>query len=335
MSKTAVVAFGGNAILKSNQRGLLSEQIRNSDEACRAILPILEHGYEMVIVHGNGPQVGNVLIQVEEAVTKIPPVTLDVCVAQTQGSMAYMLEKSLLKQLNMRGIAKEVACVMTQVIVDADDPGFRNPTKPIGPFYTEYRAHELMRREKWKMVEDSGRGYRKIVASPKPHEIVSLNVVRRLIRDGYIVIAAGGGGIPVARDKQGFLYGVEAVIDKDYAASLLATEIGADFLLILTGVDQVFINYGKPDQQPLAELSVEDARQYLNEGQFAPGSMGPKMDAAIEYIERGGREVLVTSARKLQSALMGRTGTRIFHGQRRLEKMNLQKTLPFTPEPDA
>lgn len=309
--RIALIAFGGNAILPENQKGLQEEQMRNAQKAAEMMVQIIKKGYELIVVHGNGPQVGNLLIQMEEASNKIPPFTLDVCDAMTEGSMGYMLEKALINELRRESIDKDVATVITQVVVDKDDPAFQKPTKPVGPFYPKFRAQQLMRQKKWTMVEDAGRGYRKVVPSPKPIDIVPKWIIRDLVLSGRVVIAAGGGGIPVIINSRGLYEGVEAVIDKDYAASLLAREVGADLFIILTGISRVYYNFGKPDQRPLPVITIEEARKYLAEGQFPAGSMGPKIKAAIEYIEAGGREVLITSANHLKAALINRSGTRI------------------------
>lgn len=309
--KIALIAFGGNAILPENQRGLQEEQLRNAARASQLMVHIVKKGYEVIIVHGNGPQVGNLLIQMEEACTKIPPFSLEVCDAMTEGSMGYMLEKSLINELRRNSLDKEVASLITQVIVDKNDPAFDNPTKPVGPFYTKYRAHILAREKKWTMIEDAGRGYRKVVPSPKPIDVVSKWIIRDLVEAGRIVIAAGGGGIPIVINGRGLFQGVEAVIDKDYAASLIAREVKVDLFIILTGIERVYQNFGKPDQKPMPVITVEEARRYLAEGQFPAGSMGPKIRAAIEYIEAGGKEVLITSASHLKAALLKRSGTRI------------------------
>ncbi len=314
-TRIALIAFGGNAILPENQKGLQEEQMRNAQKAAELMVQIIKKGYELIVVHGNGPQVGNLLIQMEEASNKIPPFTLDVCDAMTEGSMGFMLEKAIINELRKNSIDKEVATIITQVVVDKDDPAFRHPTKPVGPFYPKFRAQQLARQKKWTMVEDAGRGYRKVVPSPRPIDIVPKWIIRDLVRSGRVVIAAGGGGIPVILNSRGLYEGVEAVIDKDYAASLLAREVGADLFIILTGISRVYYNFGKPDQKPLPLITVEEAKKYLAEGQFPPGSMGPKIRAAIEYIEAGGREVLITSASHLKAALLNRSGTRIVAGK--------------------
>lgn len=309
--KIALIAFGGNAILPNGQRGLQKEQMKNAEKAAKMMMEIVSKGYELIVVHGNGPQVGNLLIQMEEASNKIPPFTLEVCDAMTEGSMGYMLEKALINELRKNSIDKEVVTILTQVIVDREDPAFQNPTKPVGPFYTQYRAQQLMKEKKWTMVEDAGRGWRKVVPSPRPIDIVPKRVINDLVRSGRIVIAAGGGGIPVIINSKGLIEGVEAVIDKDYASALLASEVGVDLFIILTGVDRVYLNYGKENQKEIKVMKVQEAKKYLEEGQFPPGSMGPKIKAAIQYIEAGGKEVLITSASKLKAALAKRSGTRI------------------------
>ncbi|OGD27416.1 MAG: carbamate kinase [Candidatus Aminicenantes bacterium RBG_19FT_COMBO_65_30] len=309
--KIALVAFGGNAMLPEDQRGLQTEQMRNAQKAAELMVHIVRKGYELIIVHGNGPQVGNLLIQMEEAANKIPPYSLDVCDAMTEGSMGYMLERAIINELRRRSIDKEVASLVTQVVVDKDDPAFGRPTKPVGPFYSKYRGQQLAREKKWTMIEDAGRGYRKVVASPKPIDVVPKGIIRELVEAGRIVIAAGGGGIPVIINGNGLFEGVEAVIDKDYAASLIAREVKVDLFVILTAIERVYINFGKPDQAEAPVLTVDEARKHLADGQFPEGSMGPKIRAAVEYIEAGGREVLITKDAHLKAALLNRSGTRI------------------------
>jgi carbamate kinase len=309
--KTALIAFGGNALLAEGQRGLQAEQLRNAQVAARLMVFIVRKGFELIIVHGNGPQVGNLLIQMEESVTKIPPFTLDVCDGMTEGSMGYMLERAIVNELRKQSIDKEVATVITQVVVDREDPAFQNPTKPVGPFYSQYRAQQLGREKKWQMVEDAGRGYRRVVPSPRPIDVVPKWVIRDLVQAGRIVIAAGGGGIPVIINGSGLFSGVEAVIDKDYAASLIAREAKVDLFIILTGVERVYWDFSKPERQALEVMDLARAKEGLSQGQFPAGSMGPKIRAAIEFIEAGGEEVLITSASHLKAALLGRSGTRI------------------------
>lgn len=310
--KIAVIAFGGNALLRPQDHGTQEEQFTLAWKATRWLAEIIHRGYELAIVHGNGPQVGNIMIQVEEAVTKIPPQTLDVCVAQTEGSIGYMLQNQLRNRLLEEQIEKPVVTVLAEVEVDRDDPAFENPSKPVGPYFTAYRANQLMQEQGWIMVEDAGRGWRKVVPSPVPKRVLDVDVVRRLIHGGAVVIACGGGGIPVYRDVGGYYRGVEAVIDKDYSASLLAQELGADLFIILTQVPQVAENYGRPNQRWLSHLTVSKAREMLEAHQFPPGSMGPKIRAALQFVEATGKEVLITDAEHLKEALARVAGTFIF-----------------------
>jgi len=255
----AVVAFGGNALLPPDGDGSQAEQQRLAEEAAHWLLPVLNRGFEVIIVHGNGPQVGNILIQVEEAAQRIPPQTLDVCVAQTQGSMGFLLETALTNVLGSAGFSKEIVTIVTTVEVDAADPAFLKPTKPIGPFFDRERAEALAKSRGWSIVEDAGRGWRKVVASPRPKAIRNTEIVAWLVNRGKIVIAGGGGGVPVVFDDSGRMRGVEAVIDKDYVASLLAANLAADLFVVLTGVPQVYQDYGKPTQKALAYLDVAQA----------------------------------------------------------------------------
>jgi len=309
--KTALIAFGGNALLPDNDHGRQEDQMANAREAAELMVNVVKKGYELILVHGNGPQVGNLLIQMEAAADRIPPYSLDICDAMTEGSMGFMLERALVNELRRHSIDKDVASLVTQVVVDKDDPAFAKPTKPVGPFYTEERARGLIAEKKWTMIEDAGRGWRKVVASPRPIDVVPKWVIRDLVQAGRIVIAAGGGGIPVIINGRGLFEGVEAVIDKDYAASLLAREVKADLFVILTAIERVYLDYGKPTQREAPVLTVDEARKHLADGQFPPGSMGPKIRAAVEYIEAGGREVLITTAGQLRAALINRSGTRI------------------------
>ncbi len=315
--RLAVVAFGGNALIRRGEEGTQTEQIENSDRLAARLVPLIQGGYSLVLVHGNGPQVGNILIQVEEAVTKVPPVSLDVCVAQSEGSIGYILARSLTNALAARRIRREVICLVTPVVVERSDPAFRKPSKPIGPFYTRYRAEYLMKRMGWLMVEDSGRGYRKVVASPRPRKIVGLGAVKDIVEQGRVVIAGGGGGIPVFRTDEGRLKGIEAVIDKDHTAGLMAAELDAELFVILTGVDQVYLNFGRPDQIRIERLTASEARRHLEEGQFPPGSMGPKIETAATFVEKTAKEVLITSVERMREALAGRAGTRVVPDSRR------------------
>jgi carbamate kinase len=309
--KIAVIAFGGNAILPAQQRGLQAEQMNNARQAARLMTHVVKKGYELIIVHGNGPQVGNLLIQMEEAINKIPPFSLEVCNAMTEGSMGYMLETAIINELRKNSLDKEVATLITQVVVDKEDPAFENPSKPIGPFYSHYRAQMLMREKKWTMIEDAGRGFRKVVASPRPIDVVPKRVVLDLVNEGRIVLAAGGGGIPVVINGRGLFEGVDAVIDKDFSSGLIAREAEAELFIILTNVPCVSLNFGTPDEIPLDNMTADEAQEYFDAGHFPPGSMGPKILAAIEYIRAGGQEVIITSASHLKAALINRSGTKI------------------------
>ena len=305
----AVVAFGGNALLPPDDDGSQAGQQRRAEEAARWLLPVLNRGYELIVVHGNGPQVGNILIQVEEAAAKIAPQSLDVCVAQTQGSMGFLLETAMTNVLRPAGFEKEIVTIVTTVVVDAADPAFGKPSKPIGPFFEKDRAEALAKERGWAIVEDAGRGWRKVVASPRPKAIRNTEIVAWLVNRGKIVIAGGGGGVPVVVDDTGVMRGVEAVIDKDYVASLLAANLSADLFVVLTGVPQVCRDWGKPTQRALPSLTAAEARELYDAGQFPKGSMGPKIDAALKFVEAGGREVLITDPPSLSDALDGKSGT--------------------------
>ncbi len=305
----AVIAFGGNALLRPQDHGTQEEQFTLAWKATRWLVEIIHRGYELVIVHGNGPQVGNIMIQVEEAITKIPPQSLDVCVAQTMGSMGFMLENQLRNRLNEEQLAKPVVTVLSEVEVGRDDPAFENPSKPVGPYFTAYRANLLMQEQGWQMVEDAGRGWRKVVASPPPKRILDIEAVKQLVASGAVVVAAGGGGIPVYQDVGGYFRGVEAVIDKDYTASLLAQEVDADLFIILTQVPQVAENFGRPNQRWLPQITVTKAKEMLEHNQFPPGSMGPKVRSAIAFVEKTGKEVLITDTEHLKDALARNAGT--------------------------
>lgn len=311
--RSALVAFGGNALIKAQEKGTIQEQLANADEAARALVPLAQAYDRLLLVHGNGPQVGQNLIRQEEAVTKVPPLPLDVCVAETQGSMGYLLEKALSNELHRQRIERDLLSVLSQIEVDAEDPAFKNPTKPIGPFYTAYRAKHLMEAERWAMVEDSGRGYRKVVASPKPKRALGVGALKALFDTGAIVISGGGGGIPVVRNLDGTHRGVEAVIDKDRTSVLLACEMGVDDLVFVTSVPNIFVDFGKPDQRPLGDVGLEEILAYQKEGQFPPGSMGPKVEAAVQFLVRKGGAVVLTDPAHLGEAARGTAGTRIVH----------------------
>ncbi|HEX2251950.1 MAG TPA: carbamate kinase [Thermoanaerobaculia bacterium] len=307
----AVVAFGGNALLRPEDLGTVDEQRRRAEQAAGWLVELVRRGHDLVVVHGNGPQVGQVLIQMEEAATKVPPGTLDVAVAQTEGGMGFLLETALRNRLAAAGDEREVTTVLSLVVVDGDDPGFRKPSKPVGPFFSRWRAETHQREQGWDMVEDSGRGWRKVVASPRPLEVLGLAGVRELLGRGHVVIAGGGGGIPVVRREDGSLAGVEAVIDKDFTASAIARFLAAELFIILTGVPEVRRDFGKPEEAPLPELPLAEARKLLALGQFPAGSMGPKIEAAVEFVAATGKTVLITDTDHLSTALAGKGGTRV------------------------
>ncbi|HEX8251665.1 MAG TPA: carbamate kinase [Thermoanaerobaculia bacterium] len=307
--KLAVVAFGGNALLRPEDRGTQEEQIARAKQAARWLAEIVRYGYRLIVVHGNGPQVGNILVQAEEASTKIPPQSLDICVAQTEGSIGFMLQQAIRNRLEAIGVGGEVATILTEVEVDANDMAFKRPTKPIGPFFTRYRAEALERDLGWTMKEDSGRGWRHVVPSPKPLRIMNLRTIAHMLDTAAVVIAAGGGGIPVVRGRDGAWRGIEAVIDKDYASAKLAAELKADLFIILTGVHKIALDFGKPTQRAIERMTVAEAEQYMSEGQFPAGSMGPKVDSALQFVRNTGKEVLITDVEVLREALEGKDGT--------------------------
>lgn len=306
--KTIVVALGGNAIIEEGTEGTVEEQFENTRKSMKAIVGMIIGGHKVVLTHGNGPQAGVHLIRNEVASNQVPPSPLNMIVADTQGSMGYMIAQSLANALHAEGIKKDIVTVITQVEVDPDDPAMQNPSKYVGPFYRAEQVEKLRYRG-WIIKEDPMRGYRRVVPSPKPLDVVEKDIIRDLINDGKIVIAAGGGGIPVKRDADGILSGVDAVIDKDRASSLLANLIDADELIILTGVDKVAINFRKPDQKVFDHLSIAECEKYLTEGQFPKGSMGPKIEAACDFIRRGGEKVIITSMTNATAAVDGVAGT--------------------------
>ena len=307
--KLAVVAFGGNALLRPEDRGTQLEQIARAKQAARWLAEIVSHHYRLIVVHGNGPQVGNILIQAEEASTKVPPQSIDVAVAQTEGSIGFMLQQAIRNRLESIGLSGEVATVLTEVEVDAGDIAFKRPTKPIGPFFTRYRAEELERDLGWTMKEDSGRGWRRVVPSPRPLHILNVHTIASMADVAAVVVAAGGGGIPVVRGRDGAWRGIEAVIDKDYAAALLASELRADLFIILTNVARVAVDWGKPTQRWIERMTVAEAEKHLADGQFPAGSMGPKVESAVQFVRASGKDVLITDVERLREALEGEDGT--------------------------
>lgn len=309
--RIAVVALGGNAITREFEEGNIIQQFANTRRSLVGVADLVEKGYQLAITHGNGPQVGNALIRVENCRHLVPPTPLGVVVADLEGGMGYMIQQSMQNKLFKRGINRPVVTVVTQVLVDRNDPSVLNPTKFVGPFYNAEEVAELQAQRGWVIKADANRGYRRVVPSPLPLEIVEKETIKLLLESGTVVIAAGGGGAPVYRQADGRLEGIDGVIDKDLASAILARDVGAQELYILTAVDKVALNFGTPQQIDLDELTVPDARRYLAENQFPKGSMGPKIEAAISFLEAGGEMVIITSIAQMALAIEGRTGTRI------------------------
>ncbi len=309
--KTVVVALGGNAITQAFEYGNIHEQFVNTRRSLEGVAELIRLGHRVLVTHGNGPQVGNYLIRVEEARHLVPTLPLGIIVADTEGGMGYMIAQCLRNILHDHQQHCEIACLVTQVLVDKHDPSIKNPTKFVGPFYRKEQVPELVEKRGWIVKEDPGRGWRRVVPSPKPLAIVERKVIRQLVDHDVVVIAAGGGGVPVYVEENGWLEGLDAVIDKDLASAVLARDVAAQELFILTGVERVALNFGQPDQVFLDRLTVSQARQYLQEGQFPAGSMGPKIQAAINFLESGGQRVVITSIEKSIQAVYGRAGTEL------------------------
>lgn len=310
--KKLVIALGGNALQEAGKPATAQAQLEVVEKTSEYIADIVERGYEVIVAHGNGPQVGRIVIQNEIASASTPAMPFDVCGAMSQGMIGYHIQQGLSKVLRHRGINKNVVTVVTQVVVDKDDPKFKAPSKPIGPFYTEEEAKAIAAEKGYTMKEDAGRGWRRVVASPLPVEIVELDAVKTLNDAGFVVVTVGGGGIPVVRNEAGDLEGVAAVIDKDLASEKLARDMDADALVILTAVEKVSINFKKPDQKDFDRMSAAEAKQYIKEGHFAPGSMLPKIEAALNFVEsKPGRIAIITSLDKAVDAIEGRAGTTI------------------------
>lgn len=309
MTKPMVIAFGGNAITKVGQQGSFPEQIENIRDTCKYLVRLCKQGCCLVITHGNGPQVGNVLIQNKLGSAAVPAMPMDVCVSFTQGSIGYALQQEMTNAMLAEGIKTPVATVITRVIVNKDDQAFANPTKPVGPFLDEKEAFQ-MEKDGYTVCEDSGRGFRRVVPSPPPIGIIEKDTISALVKAGIVVIAAGGGGIPVYQNASEYR-GLEAVIDKDLAGQQLALDVGADTYVMLTGVRKVAINFGKPEQKELDVLTVEEGRRYQQEGHFPPGSMGPKIEAALSFVERGGKKAIIAALEDVEMAMEGKAGTLI------------------------
>ncbi len=311
-NKLAVIAIGGNSLIKDKKHKTVEDQYRAAGETCKHIVDLMQEGWNVAIGHGNGPQVGFILRRSELAAHELHEVPLDVCGADTQGAIGYALQQNLRNEFRRLGMDKRAVTVVTQVEVSADDPAFKNPTKPIGSFMDEETALRRKERDGWDVVEDAGRGWRRVVASPLPKRIVEEDAVKTLIDAGMVVITVGGGGIPVVADENGDLKGVAAVIDKDFASSLLATRIGADVFIISTAVEKVALNFGKPNEKWLDRMTLAEAKQYLAEGiHFAKGSMAPKIQAVINFLEAGGEKAIITNPENLGRAVRGETGTHI------------------------
>ncbi|MDH5605563.1 MAG: carbamate kinase [Anaerolineae bacterium] len=306
--QVAVVAVGGNALIKDKNKKTISDQYEAASETMGHIASMIQAGWDVVITHGNGPQVGFILRRSELAMSELHPVPLDYCGADTQGAIGYMFQKALRNEFKRRGLDKSAVTVVTQVQVDANDPAFSNPAKPIGSFLDEETARERMQSGKT-FVEDAGRGWRQVVPSPKPVVIVEEAAIRKLVETGFVVIATGGGGIPVVENEAGDLVGIEAVIDKDFASSRLANALNADLLLISTAVEKVALHFNTPDEKIVDQMTVAEAKQYIQEGHFAPGSMLPKVQACIDFVENGGQKALITDPPNIPRALNGETGT--------------------------
>ena len=314
MSKLVIVAIGGNSLVRDNGRDSVQDQYEAVQETAVNIADMVQEGYNVIVTHGNGPQVGFGLRRSEIAneIVGMPDVPLVNCVADTQGGIGYQIQQALTNEFTKRGINKKVATIITQVEVDINDPNFQNPTKPVGSFFTLEQAEEMkMEHPEWIFMEDSGRGYRRLVPSPKPIDIVEKEAIKSLVDAGYVVIAAGGGGIPVIKTRENEYLGVDAVIDKDFATSLLAEQVNAETLIITTGVPRVCINFGKPNQLALEKITVEETKQYVLENHFAPGSMLPKIEASLSFLENGGKKVVITNPESLQEAINEKQGTHI------------------------
>lgn len=310
-NKTAVIALGGNAITKPGQEDTISRQFANTRRSLDGIVELVHEGYNLVVSHGNGPQVGNALLRCELSRGMAPDLPLGVLVADTEGGLGYMIEQSLQNRLRYEKLDRPVVTIITQMLVDENDPAILNPTKFIGQFYSEEEAHIFMESRGWHMKKDANRGWRRVVPSPKPIKAIESMTIKTLVNNGTIVIAGGGGGIPIYIDNHNNYEGIDAVIDKDYASAVIAKEIGADVLAILTGVDNVSLHFGEPNEKKLEKVSRSEMKKYLDEGHFPAGSMGPKIEAALLFLENGGKMVTITSLEKAKQGVLGEAGTRI------------------------
>ena len=312
--KTALVALGGNTLVRPEDEGTAEQQFEMMKQTCEKLAEMIKQGYDLVLTHGNGPQVGDILLQNEIAADSVPAMPLDICGAQSQGQIGYMFQQTLKNKLKEIGIERDISSIVTQVEVDENDPAFEQPSKFIGPTYSEEEAERIKREKDWTIKKTARGKYRRVVPSPKPQKIVESKIIEDLVFSGeesYIVISAGGGGVPVLKENDN-LVGVEGVIDKDRASAVLANDIEEDFFIMLTNVEHVYLNFNKEDQEALESMGVEEAKKYLDEGQFPPGSMGPKIEASIEFLENGGKKALITNPENLLKALEQETGTYIY-----------------------
>jgi len=306
-----IVAMGGHAFMQKGQAGTIEDHEQNAVNIAEVLMTLVNSGYHLVVTHGNGPQVGNLLIQHECSRNEVPPMPLDVLVGMTEGSLGYILQQSLLNQLRRRDIRRFVVTVVTQVLVSADDPAFESPNKPIGPFLSEAEARDREQRLGWKIQQESGRGWRRLVPSPRPIKVIQRDMIRDAARAGHVVVACGGGGIPIVEKEDGQYSGIEAVIDKDLTSSVLGVNIGAALLIILTAVPNVYVDFGTPKQRALGAVTVEEIERYREQGHFQPGNMGPKIEAVIHFLRNGGRRALITDPPSLPDAIEGRAGTHL------------------------
>ncbi|MCC6527666.1 MAG: carbamate kinase [Polyangiaceae bacterium] len=301
--------MGGHAFMQPGEKGTIEEHEKNAERIASLLMTLVDRKYNLLITHGNGPQVGSLLIQQELARSEVPDMPLDVLVAMTEGSLGYVLQQALLNQLRKRAVRRYVVTVVSQVVVDENDPAFNAPTKPVGPFLTQEEAEKRAAALGWKVKEDAGRGWRRLVPSPRPLKVIQRHSIRDAVRQGHIVIACGGGGIPIKKKANGEYAGAEVVCDKDLTSAVLASDVGAELFIILTAVPQVFASYGKPDQHALGAVTVQELERLVAEGHFAPGSMGPKIEAVLGFLGRGGKRAIITDAEHLPAAIEGRAGT--------------------------
>ena len=327
--KTILIAVGGNSLIRAGEKGTIQEQLANARRTAAEVAALCRAGHRVVLTHGNGPQVGAALLRSERGATEVPGQSLDVCGACTQGEIGYLLEQSLETELKLAGLSVPVAAIVTQSVVSAEDPAMQHPEKPVGPFYSQAEAERRQRQLGWNIVEDAARGYRRVVPSPEPIEIVELEVIRDLVERNVLVIACGGGGIPVIR-RDGALHGVEAVIDKDRASALLAAHLGVDLFVISTDTDFVYLDYKRSSQRALTNVGADELRRYQQQGHFPPGNMGPKIESVLRFLAQGGKEAIITSCDHLRNAVGGCAGTHVFPDEESMKlAMELRLEVPI------